>query len=96
MLRGAEDHKVCKQRIHHEPLHVSAEGDFSWVEVECLGACVNAPMVQIGTTTYEDLTPESFKKMLDGFAERAPAEARPADRPAIVRAGRRPDHADDR
>ena len=39
--------EVCKQRIHHDPLHVSADGNFSWDEVECLGACVNAPMVQI-------------------------------------------------
>ena len=38
---------VCKQRIDHEPIHVSADGKFSWEEVECLGACVNAPMVQI-------------------------------------------------
>ena len=41
---------VCQKRIHHEPLHVSADGEFSWEEVECLGACVNAPMVLIGTT----------------------------------------------
>ena len=40
---------------------------FSWVEVECLGACVNAPMVQIGKDTYEDLTPESFEALLDAF-----------------------------
>ena len=48
MLRGAERLiEVCRERIHHEPLHVSADGNFSWEEVECLGACVNAPMVQI-------------------------------------------------
>ena len=51
MLRGAERLiEVCQQRIGHEPLHVSADGNFSWDEVECLGACVNAPMVQIATT----------------------------------------------
>ena len=51
MLRGAERMlEVCQRRIGHEPLHVSADGNFSWEEVECLGACVNAPMVQIGTT----------------------------------------------
>jgi NADH-quinone oxidoreductase subunit E len=69
MLRGSEDIiKVCQRRIHHDPFHVSADGDFSWEEVECLGACVNAPMVLIWNDTYEDLTPESFEKVLDEFA----------------------------
>lgn len=69
MLRGSEAIiDVCHKRIHHDPLHVSADGDFSWEEVECLGACVNAPMVLIWNDTYEDLTPESFEKVLDDFA----------------------------
>jgi NADH-quinone oxidoreductase subunit E len=69
MLRGAEELvKVCQRRIHHDPFHVSGDGNFSWEEVECLGACVNAPMVQIWKDTYEDLTPESFEKLLDDFA----------------------------
>jgi NADH-quinone oxidoreductase subunit E len=69
LLRGGEEiRQVCQRRIHHEPLHVSPDGDFSWEEVECLGACVNAPMVQIGKDTYEDLTPESFEKVLDAIA----------------------------
>jgi NADH-quinone oxidoreductase subunit E len=69
MLRGSEKLiEVCHKRIHHDPLHVSADGDFSWEEVECLGACVNAPMVLIWNDTYEDLTPESFEKILDDFA----------------------------
>ncbi|MGT2438343.1 NADH-quinone oxidoreductase subunit NuoE [Bradyrhizobium betae] len=68
-LRGAEDLiHVCEHRIHHEPFHLSKDGNFSWEEVECLGACVNAPMVLIGKDTYEDLTKESFGKVLDGFA----------------------------
>jgi NADH-quinone oxidoreductase subunit E len=68
-LRGAEELiEVCQHRIHHDPFHLSKEGDFSWEEVECLGACVNAPMVQIWKDTYEDLTPESFGRVLDGFA----------------------------
>ena len=46
----------------------SKDGNFSWEEVECLGACVNAPMVLIGKDTYEDLTKETFGKVLDGFA----------------------------
>ena len=61
-LRGAEDIlEVCQHRIHHDPHHVSADGDFSWEEVECLGACVNAPMVLIGKHTYEDLKQEFLK-----------------------------------
>jgi len=68
LLRGGEEiRKVCERRINHEPFHVSADGDFSWEEVECLGACVNAPMVLIGDDTYEDLTPESFEKVLDAL-----------------------------
>jgi NADH-quinone oxidoreductase subunit E len=68
MLRGAEDlKKVCGERIG-EPVHVTADGKFSWVEVECLGACVNAPMVQINYDFYEDLTPESFSRILDELA----------------------------
>jgi NADH-quinone oxidoreductase subunit E len=69
MLRGAQAlFDVCHRRIHHDPLHVSDNGDFSWEEVECLGACVNAPMVLIWNDTYEDLTAQSFEKVLDEFA----------------------------
>ncbi|MBL8569975.1 MAG: NADH-quinone oxidoreductase subunit NuoE [Phreatobacter sp.] len=69
MLRGAgELIKVCKSRIHHEPFHLSDDGDFSWEEVECAGACVNAPMIQVFSDVYEDLTPESLEKVLDAFA----------------------------
>lgn len=72
-LRGADDLiKVCKNRIHHHPFELSADGDFSWEEVECLGACVNAPMVQVFKDTYEDLTPETLGKVLDGFASGKP------------------------
>ena len=68
-LRGAgELIEVCQSRIHREPFHLSRDGNFSWEEVECLGACVNAPMVLIWNDTYEDLTKESFGKVLDGFA----------------------------
>lgn len=73
MLRGAEDLiKVCKSKIHAEPHHVSADGNFSWEEVECLGSCANAPMVQVWKDTYEDLTPELFEKILEGFAKGNP------------------------
>jgi NADH-quinone oxidoreductase subunit E len=69
MLRGAEDLiNVCRRRIHNEPHHLSADGNFSWEEVECLGACVNAPMVQIWKDTFEDLTPEIFERILNDLA----------------------------
>ena len=78
MLRGAEEIiKVCQRRISEEPLQVSADGNFSWEEVECLGACVNAPMVQIWKDTYEDLTPESFEKILDSFVAGKPPKPGP-------------------
>ena len=73
MLRGAEALKdVCRRRIHHDQFHLSADGDFSWEEVECAGACANAPMVQVYKDTYEDLTPELLEKVLDGIAKGAP------------------------
>jgi NADH-quinone oxidoreductase subunit E len=78
MLRGSEDLKaVCRRRIHEEQFHLSANGDFSWEEVECLGACVNAPMVQIGRDTYEDLTVASLEAILDGFASGQPVKPGP-------------------
>lgn len=62
---GAEDlKKVLKAKIGDER-HVSADGKFSWLEVECLGACTNAPMVQINDDYYEDLTKESLAKLID-------------------------------
>ena len=77
LLRGAEAiKKVCEKRIG-EQMHVTADGKFSWVEVECLGACVNAPVVQIGSDYYEDLTPENFEKLLDGFASGKPPKPGP-------------------
>lgn len=67
-LRGANALKrVCREKIG-EPHHVSTDGKLSWVEVECLGACVNAPVVQINADYYEDLTPESFARLLDELA----------------------------
>ncbi len=68
MLRGSDDIiAVCKRRIAEQPHEVSADGGFSWEEVECLGACVNAPLVQIFADTFEDLTPASFEKILNAF-----------------------------
>ena len=77
-LRGAADLiEVCKSRIHHDPFRLSNDVNFSWEEVECLGACVNAPMVLIWKDTYEDLTKESFGKLLDGFARDDPPKPGP-------------------
>lgn len=65
MLRGAHDLKeVCRDRIG-EPFAITDDARLSWEEVECLGACVNAPMVQINDYYYEDLTPERFASVLD-------------------------------
>jgi len=68
MLRGAEALKrVCRERIG-EQFEVTKDGNFSWVEVECLGACVNAPMAQINYDFFEDLTADSFNRVLDELA----------------------------
>jgi NADH-quinone oxidoreductase subunit E len=68
MLRGAGDlMKVCKDKIGPKN-HTSADGQFSWEEVECLGACCNAPMAQINDYYHEDLTPEILAKIIDDFA----------------------------
>lgn len=69
MICGAEDLvAVCKERIARRPHELSADGKFSWEEVECLGACANAPMAQIGKDYYEDLTAESLAKLIDELA----------------------------
>src|SRR4051812_15996961 len=68
MLRGAEAlMDVCRSKIHHEQFHANAGGTLSWEEVECLGACVNAPMVMIFKDTYEDLTPQRLGEIIDAF-----------------------------
>lgn len=68
MLRGAEELKdVCRHRIHHEQFARNEAGTLSWEEVECLGACVNAPMVMIGKDTYEDLTPQRLSEIIEAF-----------------------------
>ena len=68
MLRGSEAlMDVCRSKIHHEQFHTNEAGTLSWEEVECLGACVNAPMVMIFKDTYEDLTPERLAEIIDAF-----------------------------
>ncbi len=69
MICGAEDLiAVCREKIAPQPFQLSADGKFSWEEVECLGACTNAPMAQIGKDYYEDLTADGFAKLLDEMA----------------------------
>lgn len=68
MLRGAGDLiKVCKNKINEAPFVTNKDGTLSWEEVECLGACTNAPMVMIFKDTYEDLTPERLEEIIDAF-----------------------------
>ena len=69
MIMGAEDLiAVAKDKIAPQPHMLSEDGRFSWEEVECLGACTNAPMIQAGKDFYEDLTAEAFGDILDEFA----------------------------
>ena len=75
MLCGSEDLVgVCREKIAANPHERSADGKFSWEEVECLGACANAPMAQIGKDYYEDLTADRLAWLIDEFAAgRVPA-----------------------
>ncbi|MEO0863927.1 MAG: NADH-quinone oxidoreductase subunit NuoE [Pseudomonadota bacterium] len=69
MICGAEDLvAVCKEKIAAKPHTLSPDGKFTWEEVECLGACANAPMAQIGKDYYEDLTTERFAELIDELA----------------------------
>jgi NADH-quinone oxidoreductase subunit E len=69
MICGAEDLiAVCREKIADKPHALSADGKFSWEEVECLGSCTNAPMAQIGKDYYEDLTAARFGEILDELA----------------------------
>ena len=77
---------VCKRRIGAQN-HKSADGKFYWQEVECLGACANAPMAAINDYYYEDLTPEALEKLLDDFA----AGKTPPPGSAIGRQGSAPE-----
>src|SRR5580700_6755084 len=68
LLRGADElKKFLHKTIGHQD-EVTADGTFSWTEVECLGACVNAPMVQINADYYEDLTPETLTRILNDLS----------------------------
>lgn len=71
-LRGANDIRAVLEKRIGEPRKVSVDGKFAWLEVECLGACSNAPMVQINDDYFEDLTVENFEKLLDDLAAGKP------------------------
>jgi NADH-quinone oxidoreductase subunit E len=90
-LRGAEGIIAVCQRKFGPRDHRTKDGKFYWQEVECMGACSNAPMAAINDYYYEDLTPESFEKILDDFAAgKPPSPARPpAARARPPMAGRR-------
>ena len=73
MLCGAEDLiTVCKEKISPNPHQLSADGNFSWEEVECLGACSNAPMAQIGKDYFEDLSEETLRQIIDNLCTEEP------------------------
>ena len=73
LLRGAgEIVKTCQKKISKDPNQISENGMCSWTEVECLGACVNAPMIQVNNDYYEDLDTSSAEKVLDSFLEDKP------------------------
>ena len=75
-LRGSADIvAACKKKLGIGLGETTADGDFTLTEVECLGACVNAPMVQINDDFFEDLTPELMDKMLDALKEGKKLEA---------------------
>ena len=68
MLRGSDEVvAACKKHIHPHPHTVSSDGKFSWMEVECLGACVNAPMLQIGSDFYEDLDGPKTEALIEAL-----------------------------
>ena len=73
LLRGADKIvDLCKEKISSKENEVSKNGNCSWMEVECLGACVNAPMVQINEDYYEDLDERSTRKILDALINDKP------------------------
>jgi len=87
MLRGSGDlMAVCKKKIGPKD-KLSADGRFTWQEVECLGACVNAPMAQINDYYFEDLTAADMEKIIDDFA----AGKKPKPGPRVDRVNSAPE-----
>ena len=70
LIRGADKLvKICKKKISEKENQISKNGECSWTEVECLGACVNAPMMQINNDYYEDLDEKSTAKIIESIFE---------------------------
>ena len=76
-LRGADNLKEVCRRVIGEQNRVTEDGMLSWLEVECLGSCTNAPMVQINKDYYEDLTAESLEQLLSDLREGRPVKPGP-------------------
>jgi NADH-quinone oxidoreductase, E subunit len=73
LIRGADKIvKLCKKKISTNENEVSKNGNCSWKEVECLGACVNGPMIQVNNDYYEDLDEESMNKILESMIKNKP------------------------
>ncbi len=73
LLRGADKIvKLCKEKISPNESEISKEGNCSWMEVECLGACVSAPMIQINNDYYEDLDEKNTSEILDSLIKNKP------------------------
>lgn len=78
LLAGSDEIiKVCKQKISDQQNVISEDQKFSWLEVECLGACANAPMVQINDDYFEDLTADSFSEILSKLDAGRPVKPGP-------------------
>ena len=76
LLRGANEIvKVCQNKISKNKETLSENGQCSWTEVECLGACVNGPVVQVNNDYYEDLDSKSMEKILESFIDNDPLKA---------------------
>ena len=73
LLRGADKIvKICREKISPNESEISKEGSCSWMEVECLGACVSAPMIQVNDDYYEDLDEKSTIEILDSLIKNKP------------------------
>ena len=76
LIRGADKIvKACKEKISPNESEISKDGNCSWIEVECLGACVSAPMMQVNEDYYEDLDEKSTREILDSLIKNEPLKA---------------------
>jgi NADH-quinone oxidoreductase E subunit len=73
LLRGADKIvKLCKEKISQNENEISKKGNCSWIEVECLGACVSGPILQVNDDYYEDLDEKSTKEILESLINNKP------------------------